>query len=150
MLTLYLLLWVHFVACLWFAVVKMEKEWVPVPDWMTGETEFWSEDVWTQYFTCFYTSIWLLVGGEVGARNTLEAAVGAVFMVLGALLNAILFGEISVLISNLNAKRAWFQNVMSSAMTTMHNIRVEPKLMHEILDFITDTQGSLSYQEEFE
>jgi len=47
MLTLYLLLWVHFVACLWFAVVKMEKEWVPVPDWMTGETEFWSEDVWT-------------------------------------------------------------------------------------------------------
>jgi len=71
-------------------------------------------------------------------------------MVLGALLNAILFGEISVLISNLNAKRAWFQNVMSSAMTTMHNIRVEPKLMHEILDFITDTQGSLSYQEEFE
>ena len=75
----------------------------------------------------------------MGARNTFEAAIGAVFMCLGALLNAILFGEISVLITNLNAKRAIFQGVMSSAMTTMHNIRVEPRLMHRILDFITDT-----------
>ena len=80
----------------------------------------------------------------MGARNTLEAAVGAVFMLIGALLNAILFGEISVLISNLNTKRAKFQSDMSSAMTTMHNLRVEPTLMHEILDFITDTQGSIS------
>jgi hypothetical protein len=104
MLVLYLLLWVHFTACIWWIVVSVESTWVPVPDFFTGESDVFNQDVWTQYFTCFYHAVWLLVGGEIGARNTTEAAVGSIIIITGALLNAIMFGEISVLMSSLNRK----------------------------------------------
>ena len=106
--------------------------------------------MWTQYFRSFYHAVWLLVGGEIGARNTFEAAVGANIIILGALLNAIMFGEISVLMSSLNRKQAAFQQVLGGAMSTMYNMKLPQEMRDNILDFITDTQKSLSQQAEFE
>ena len=83
--------------------------------------------------------MWLLVGGEIGARNTFEAAVGANIIILGALLNAILFGEISVLMSSLGRKSAAFNKTLATAMTTMYNMKIPKPLVDKILDFITDT-----------
>jgi hypothetical protein len=50
MLVMYLFLWVHFTACFWFMIVSIEEEWVPVPDFFTGTSTIFNEDVWTQYF----------------------------------------------------------------------------------------------------
>jgi len=52
-------------------MIRDEEEWVPVPDFVTGVTDLYDRDIWMQYFTAFYHAVWLLVGGEVGPRNTL-------------------------------------------------------------------------------
>lgn len=103
--------------------VSIEATWVPVPDFFTGDSTVFDDSVWTQYFRSFYHAVWLLVGGEIGARNTFEAAVGANIIILGALLNAILFGEISVLMASLNRKSAAFNETLGTAMTTMYNMK---------------------------
>ena len=44
-LTMYLIIWIHLTACFWFVVVSQDKDWVPVPDFITGETELWSSGI---------------------------------------------------------------------------------------------------------
>jgi hypothetical protein len=43
----YLLLWVHFTGCLWFVIVKVDEDWIPVPDWYPGYTTVFDEGEWT-------------------------------------------------------------------------------------------------------
>ena len=149
-LTLYLIMWVHFTGCIWFLLIKSEEEWVPVPDFLTGTTQLYESDIWTKYFTCFYHAVWLLTGGEVGPRNSLQAIYACIMFIVGALITAVLFGEMAVLMSNLNRRQTQFQEILDGALTTMHNMNLPQNLMDEILDYITSTQSSLSAQEEYE
>lgn len=41
-LTLYLIMWVHLTGCLWYLIIEIDKEWVPVPDFLTGTTEMYN------------------------------------------------------------------------------------------------------------
>jgi hypothetical protein len=107
MLVMYLLLWVHFTGCIWYIVIRKEGDWIPVPDW-GSPTEFYDSDDFTQYMICYYHSVWFLVGGEVGCRNTEQAATGGILMIAGALLNAVMVGAIADVMSNLNKKNAEF------------------------------------------
>jgi len=97
-------MWVHFTGCIWHIVIR-DEDWVPVPDFLTGTTEFYEWDLWNKYFTCFYTAVWLLVGGEVGPRDDIQAAVASVLIVIGALITAVLFGEMAVLMGNLSKRQ---------------------------------------------
>ena len=45
--TIYLLLFVHFTACIWWIVVTIDNNWVPVPDWTDGTTTIFEESKWT-------------------------------------------------------------------------------------------------------
>ena len=149
-LTLYLFMWVHCSACLWFVIVRSEEEWIPVPDFLTGTTTLYQEGIWRQYFTCFYHAVWLLVGGEVGPRNAFQAFFASIMFIAGALITAVLFGEMAVLMSNLNRRQTQFQEILDGALTTMHNMKLPQELTNKILDYITSTQSSLSAQEEYE
>ena len=57
--------------------------------------------------------------------------------VTGALITAVLFGEMAVLMSNLNKKQADFQELMDTAMTTMMNLNLPKDMINEILDYLT-------------
>lgn len=85
---------------------------------------FTAEDVYWQYWISFYTSVFLLVGGEVGPRNYKLAAFASVMIILGSIFTAILFGEMAVLMSNISARWTKFQNMQDSANTTMKNMQM--------------------------
>lgn len=46
--------------------------------------------------------MWLLVGGEVAPRDEVQALTASIFIIIGALITAILFGEMAVLMGNLS------------------------------------------------
>lgn len=45
-LTLYLIMWVHLTGCVWFLVIRMDDVWIPVPDFLTGTTMLYQDDIW--------------------------------------------------------------------------------------------------------
>lgn len=147
---MYLLLWIHFVACIWFLVVRNQNNWVPVPDFLTITTEFYDEGFWKRYAVCFYHSVWLLLGNELGPRDTLEAGVAAIFLVIGALMTRFIFGEITVLMTNLSRRQDEYQEKLNVALTTMHHLNLPKELTDKILDYISSTQGLVSAQAEYE
>ena len=50
----------------------------------------------------------MLIGGEIGPRNTIQSIVISSLLVIGALITAVLFGEMAVLMTSLNRKSSEF------------------------------------------
>jgi CRP-like cAMP-binding protein len=148
--TLYLLIWIHLTACIWWALARRNGDWIPVPDFVTMTTTVFDDDLFTRYFTAFYHANWLLKGNEVGPKDTTMAFFASVLIIAGSLITAILFGEMAVLMSNLNRRQTQFQTILDSSLTTMENMKLPKELCNRILDYLTTTQSSLSAQEEYE
>ena len=147
----YLLLISHLFGCFWFGVVATDTDaWLPVPDFLTGETKVFEDDLWGQYSMVFYHSIWLLVGGEVGARSERTALCAAAMITVGTVITAMLFGEMEVIASSLNRRQTQFQEVFDSAITTIKGMKLPPKTVNRILDYITSSQSQHTAQEEYE
>ena len=72
----------------------------------------------------FYHSDFLLIGGEIGPTKTTHAFVAGITMIFGALITAVMFGEMAVLMSNLNRKATRFQELFDTANTTMKNMKL--------------------------
>lgn len=148
--TIYLVMYIHLTGCLWYILVKHQDNWVPVPDFLTGTTDFYDVSIWRQYIVIFYHAIWMLLGNEMGPRDTLEAAVASASYLVGAIITAFLFGEILVLSSNLSRRENEFQDILDGAITTMHHMKLPKDLKSKILDYILSTQGALNSQSEYE
>ena len=70
----------------------------------------------------------MLIGDEISPRNTLEAATSGVLLLIGAVLTAVMFGQMAVLMTSLNRKRTTFQETLDEANTTMKNMKLSREL----------------------
>lgn len=147
-LSLYLVVWVHLTGCMWFLAVSTTEDWIPVQN-LGSDYEIFESDVWTQYFTSFYHAVWLLTGGEVAPRTPFQAAISSIFIIIGALITAVMFGEMAVLMTNLNRRETEFQEILDGALVTMHNMKLPEELTNRVLGYITSTQSVHSQQEEY-
>lgn len=65
----FLLLLVHWIACVWYILVD-GSTWMPPMDANYGETDFYDSSMSEQYSIVFYYAILLLVGSEILPMNT--------------------------------------------------------------------------------
>lgn len=72
--------------------------------------------------------MFLLIGGEVGPVKTVHAMMAGIAMIFGALITAVLFGEMAVLMSSLNRKSTRFQEIQDTANTAMKNMKLPEEL----------------------
>ena len=114
-LILTLLLLMHIIGCIWFLVVGLEKLWVPPLDFIyvqrVGYERFYDLEEtteWYQYMVVLYMAVLALGGNEMGPRTTFEIAF--IFAVLIALIlyNAVIFGEMTVLVGEVSKKESDF------------------------------------------
>ena len=84
--------------------------------------------MWLKYWISFYYSVFMLIGDEISPRNTLEAATSGVLLLIGAVLTAVMFGQMAVLMTSLNRKRTTFQETLDEANTTMKNMKLSREL----------------------
>ena len=107
-LVFFLLMYIHFIGCIWFYFIKVDKEWIPPLDYIWGwerQGEFFDKPFPYQYVVSFYTSCLFLFGNDMGARSDGQLVFVAVVNIMGAIMQANLFGELAVLVYNIN-KRA--------------------------------------------
>ena len=105
---LFLIMYIHLIGCVWFIIVKSDESWVPPTDYIYGKTSLYDDNIWKKYWFCFYHSIFMMIGGEIGVRNAVQALYSSGLMIVGVLITAVLFGEMAVLMSNLNRKSSRF------------------------------------------
>ena len=116
-LILTLLLIMHIIGCIWYTVVSIEQRWVPPLDFIYVQRgsyyRFYDlEEVnyWYQYMVVLYMAVLALGGNEMGPRSTVEIIYVFVVLIGLILYNAVIFGEMTVLVSDISKKESSFQN----------------------------------------
>ena len=100
-----LLLYIHVIACFWYYIININKEWIPPFQFIdsTNNILFLAETD-TQYATVFYYMVACMGGNEMGPRNSVECVVIVFFMLMAAIINANLFGEMAFLATVISKK----------------------------------------------
>lgn len=114
-LILTLLLIMHIIGCIWYLIVQIEQKWVPPLDFIyvqrKGYYRFYDlEEVteWYQYMVVLYMAVLALGGNEMGPRTTFEIAFIFIVLISLILYNAVIFGEMTVLVSEVSKKESGF------------------------------------------
>jgi hypothetical protein len=154
---LILFLTMHCIGCFWFFLVQLDAVWVPALDflWVSRNhyTRFYDSDEVSptyQYLVSLYTAVIALGGNEMGPRTNLE-----IFAMLGILLgltmyNATIFGEMTVLVSEVNKKAANFQDQVDVANTAMKNMNLPKDAQNDVRTYLITTQGTQHEKKQLE
>lgn len=103
-LVFYITLYVHCVACFWFYVVQIDNAWVPNQDAFLKNYNFYDETNYYQYYVVFFNSVILLTGNDINPVGLFQIFLAVGFLTLGAVINATIFGNMAVLILDMNRK----------------------------------------------
>lgn len=142
----FLIMYLHVVACAWFFIVKQNETWVPPFEYV--QTELYDSDNFYQYLTCLYYTVLMLTGNDLFPQGKFQIAVLTVLLLAAAIINANIFGNIAVLLQQLNRKAAIFQTKLENANAAMKSLAIEDDLQKEIQMYLMSTQDSLDMQEE--
>jgi CRP-like cAMP-binding protein len=142
----FLIMYIHLVSCALWMMVSYDQIWLPPSD----GSDIFGADVAYQYWTAFYYGVSMLVGGDIGPRNTIQACFGAFMTVVGAIITAVMFGNMALLMSNLNMRQTKFQENLNAVNTAMKNMRLPDVLQQRISDYLIYTEATMAGREEFE
>ena len=94
----FLLLYLHLLACFWFYIVDRDKEWIPPLDWVWVSTDLYEQPFSFKYLSSLYHAIMTLAGSDLGPRGYTQTVICAIAVFMGAIINANIFGELTVLL----------------------------------------------------
>jgi len=95
----FLVLYIHVLACiLWETVNSDSPVWVPAVDFIYAETKLFREDELKQYLSMCYHAIMVFGLNEVAPVAIKEVIVVICMMIVSAMANAYIFGEMAVLV----------------------------------------------------
>jgi hypothetical protein len=98
-----------------------------------------------------YHAVLVQTGNDIGPRkSTFQVFFVTVFVTMGAIVNAYIFGELVVLVAIMNAKTAQFVQKLDICNTAMKNQGVPKQIQQEVIGYLTYTQALLSSQQELE
>lgn len=83
---------------------KTNEVWIPEADFIYAETKLFREGVAKQYLSMAYHAIMVFGINEVAPVEPLEVGVVVVIMVISAMVNAWIFGEMAVLVQEMDKK----------------------------------------------
>jgi hypothetical protein len=92
----------------------------------------------------------MLGGNDVGPRSIVQLIFVAAMLLMAAIINANIFGNMAVLIQSLNRKSANFQERMEYASETMKNLRIPEPMQEEVKSYLTYTQSTLDHQKDLD
>ena len=104
----FLILYLNCLGCLWFFIVKQNKTWIPPLDYIYLMTELYNESQLYQYSLSVYHAFLILGINDIGPRNTFQIIFICVMFIVSAIINASIFGNMTVLLQSLNHKATNF------------------------------------------
>ena len=145
-LLMFLLLYIHVLACSWYFLVSLKQTWTP-SIYISSE-DFYSDNSLSLYLYSFFAAISTLIQFEVSPSCLSEIAFCAILNILGSLLISYLLGEITLLVSRLNKKTQAFDSRMDSINTVMKTLKLPPALQLSVTQYFVSTYHEfLKYNE---
>jgi len=103
-----------------------------------------------QYIVSLYYSVLLLAGNDNAPQGFVQIFFTTVMLLAAAIINANIFGNIAVILQQLNRKQTSFHEKMEIASTTMRNLSIPEFLQSKVQGYLTSTQTTLDQQKEFD
>ena len=103
---IYLSLYLHIMGCVfWFLIIEdKSRTWMPPLDYVWVFTEIYEQKGPFQYLSAVYHSVLMLTGNDMGPRTVAQYLFCFLAVVGGAVVNALLFGELVIIISTMNMR----------------------------------------------
>lgn len=146
----FLVLYLHIIGCTWFLIYNLNKVWIPPQDYQFVRTWIYEEDDLYLYFHSIYYSVQLLNGNEMGPRTTISLIFVSIILIVGAMVNANILGNMAVIIQERNKKAHRFQEKIDIANTAMKNLKINSDLQRKVINYLLYTQSNRDQQRELE
>ncbi|WP_293058571.1 ion transporter [Okeania sp. SIO2B3] len=134
-LVILIILITHWVACIWFMIGSWKSN--AENSWLISNS-LQSASRRTQYINSLYWAITTLttVGyGDITPATEIEIIFTLVVMFLGISMYAYIIGNVSSLISNLDAAKARYREKLGQIQTYMRENKIPPELQQKIRDY---------------
>lgn len=132
-----LILYIHVLACiLWFTFNTQNPAWIPEADFIYAKTKLFEEEFSKQYLSMCYHAIMVFGINEVAPVKENEVIVVIIMMVVSAMANAYIFGEMAVLVQEMDKKDIDFQESLDNANTAMHSLDIPDKIQDDIREYL--------------
>lgn len=148
-LILTLVLILHCLGCGWYQIIIIEKVWAPPLDFIYVQrneyARFYDMEQVTPYYqflNMLYLAVLALGGNEMGPRTDTEILGMFIILLTLILVNAYVFGQMSVLVGEASAKSAELQKQIDVANTSMNNLGLKGDTMKDIRMYLISTQGT--------
>jgi len=99
---------------------------------------------------CLYTAVLALGGNEMGPRTNVEILSIFIILIILAIYNATIFGEMTVLVQMCTRKSTDFQEQIDVANTAMKNIDLPDDAQQKVRNYLITTQGTHYEQKELQ
>lgn len=143
-----IIIYIHCLACLWYFIVTQQSEWQPPLSYVNPDADFYNSSLANKYFITLYHAVLLLTGNDILPRGTFQVAFVATFITIGAIINANIFGNMALIISDLNKKSAEFQGQIDTANTAMKNMKLPQQIQDRVISYLQYIQQTLNHQNE--
>ncbi|THD23234.1 Potassium voltage-gated channel protein eag [Fasciola hepatica] len=148
----------HWLACVWYMVGVYDLRQHVYHGWiihLANETE--GARNWTGfessprnklppqsmlYMTSLYFTLSLITSigfGNVAANTTAEKIVSVIFMIIGALVYATIFGNVTTILQQTHASRARLQQLMVNVKDFLRIHNVPKELAERVIDYVTSS-----------
>lgn len=122
---LFLIVYLHCFTCYWWQVANKTQIWIPPVDQPSGKYySLYSKAFAQQYLYALYSTVLNCLGNDIQPRDVYQTAICGLGLVLGALINANIFGELSLILSGLNINEKMFQSKLARVNTAMINLKL--------------------------
>jgi CRP-like cAMP-binding protein len=143
--------YVHLIACLWFLLINTNQQYVPPALYVNLHPDLYErKEPLRQYAYSLYMSVYMLTAAEIGPRAPAERIFAGVAVLLGQLFQGYMFGEVAVVLMNLNKRTAEVAEARAATTTTMGNMQLSAELRGKLAEFMQYSLGISLKQAEFE
>lgn len=144
----YLFLYVHIAACLWSLMTESQSAWYPPKDVTVESTYFDTSRIGQRYVTALYYSTLMLLGADAFPKGELQMLFAAAVSLIGAVVIAILFGNMTILMNSLRFKSKQLNEEIDTANHVMAAFGIPTQLQTKALEYIQSTFRTKDQQRE--
>jgi hypothetical protein len=78
-----------------------------------------------------FASVQSIMGSDIGPRNLLQVVISTFGVFMGGVINANIFGELTVILAEMTQKEKAFQSKLASINTAMINLNLPQQLQQD-------------------
>ncbi|CAI2372437.1 unnamed protein product [Moneuplotes crassus] len=145
----FIILYIHFIACLLFFFRK-ENSWLPPLEYGWKDEDLFQASTSRQYTTSLYHSMLVLAGNDIAPSSDLAFILQTTLLLLSSIINASIFGNLAVLLQQMNLKAAQLQEKVENANSTMKSLRIPEDIQDEVNMYIMNTHNNIEQQNELD